>query len=93
MFLCGTWAQVLEAYDLSEKSDVPWYNPIDKDRSPWTLENFRTTNIGRMITHYMARAHGGRPAAIEALPGVLWGWQGGDALNDRPGAVSVRSCQ
>lgn len=47
--------QVLEAYDLSEKSDISWYNPIDKDRSPWTLENFRTTWLGRCVTHYAVR--------------------------------------
>ena len=46
--------QVLEAYDLAEKSDIPWYEPIDPDRG-LTMNNFRTTRLGRSATHYFVR--------------------------------------
>ena len=49
---------VEEAYDLGEKSDIPWYDPIDKDR-PLSLKNlsgFRTTRVGRTVTHYAVTA-------------------------------------
>ena len=29
------------------------YHPLDKTRSPLTLENFKTTVLGRFITHIM----------------------------------------
>ncbi len=45
---------VEEAYDLGEKSDIPWYDPIDKDRPlSLSLSGFRTTRVGRTMTHYM----------------------------------------
>ena len=49
---------VEEAYDLGETSDIPWYDPIDKDR-PLSLKNlsgFRTTRVGRTVTHYAVTA-------------------------------------
>ena len=44
--------EVLEAYDLGESSEIPWYDPIDKDR-PLSLSGFRTTRVGRTLTHGM----------------------------------------
>ena len=44
--------EVLEAYDLGETSEIPWYDPIDKDR-PLSLSGFRTTRVGRTLTHGM----------------------------------------
>lgn len=44
--------EVLEAEDLAEKSDIPWYQPIDPNRG-LTLEQFKTTWLGRNITHYV----------------------------------------
>jgi len=43
---------VEEAFDLAESSPVPWYDPIDKDR-PLSLSGFRTTRVGRSLTHAM----------------------------------------
>ena len=44
--------EVLEAYDLGDSSEIPWYDPIDADR-PVTLSvsGFRTTRVGRQLTH------------------------------------------
>jgi sterol 24-C-methyltransferase len=44
---------VEEAYDLAEKSDLPWYAPIDPDQklSLRNLSGFRTTRVGRTVTH------------------------------------------
>jgi sterol 24-C-methyltransferase len=43
--------EVLEAEDLALKSEVPWYQPIDPNRR-LRLEQFKTTWLGRNITHY-----------------------------------------
>ena len=43
--------EVLDARDLAHSSEVPWYQPIDPNR-PLTLEQFKTTWLGRNITHY-----------------------------------------
>lgn len=43
---------VEQAYDLGLKSEVPWYDPIDKDR-PVSISGFRTTRVGRRLTHVM----------------------------------------
>ena len=49
--------EVLESYDLGESSEIPWYDPIDKDRPltlSWSgLTGFRTTRAGRSLTHAM----------------------------------------
>ncbi len=46
--------EVLEAYDLGESSEIPWYDPIDKDRPlSMSVSGFRTTRVGRQLTHYM----------------------------------------
>lgn len=43
--------EVLEARDFAQSSEVPWYHPIDPHRR-LTLEQFKTTWLGRNITHY-----------------------------------------
>ena len=45
--------EVIEEEDLSKRADVAWYAPIDARRSPLTLENFRTTWVGRTVTRCM----------------------------------------
>ena len=61
--------QVLEAYDLAGTSDVEWYQPIDKHRSSWTLRNFRTTGLGRLITHIAVRR---TLPSLPARPSSAW---------------------
>jgi len=53
--LCAAGFVVEEAYDLAEGSQIPWYDPIDKDR-PLSASGFRTTRVGRTLTHYMVSA-------------------------------------
>jgi sterol 24-C-methyltransferase len=45
---------VEDARDLALDADVPWYDPIDPDS--WRLSNFKTTKLGRAVTHGLVRA-------------------------------------
>ena len=46
--------EVEEAYDRAESSQVPWFDPIDPDRPlSLSLSGFRTTRVGRSLTHTM----------------------------------------
>jgi sterol 24-C-methyltransferase len=48
--------EVLEAHDLGESSEIPWYDPIDKDRPlSLSVSGFRTTRVGRQVTHAMVQ--------------------------------------
>mmetsp|Transcript_18115 Transcript_18115/g.61698 ORF Transcript_18115/g.61698 Transcript_18115/m.61698 type:complete len:346 (-) Transcript_18115:1032-2069(-) len=53
--LKGAGFEVEEAVDLAPLADIPWYEPIDPFRPPgWSwVSNFKTTQIGRNITHYL----------------------------------------
>eukprot|EP00879_Flechtneria_rotunda_P011009 GHRR01011504.1.p1 GENE.GHRR01011504.1~~GHRR01011504.1.p1 ORF type:complete len:345 (+),score=80.65 GHRR01011504.1:506-1540(+) len=47
--------EILDACDLATTADIPWWDPVDPDQ--WTrLQNFRTTKVGRKITHYLVKA-------------------------------------
>ena len=51
--------EILEEEDLVKTADIPWYEPIDKDRrwSPFRdFWSFKTTNWGRNMTHYFVLA-------------------------------------
>ncbi len=49
--------EVIEAHDLGESSEIAWYDPIDKDRPlSLSVSGFRTTSVGRRLTHYMVSA-------------------------------------
>lgn len=42
--------EVVEYADLATTADIPWWDPVDPDN--WTrLQNFRTTKVGRKVTH------------------------------------------
>ena len=42
---------VEQEYDLASSSDVPWYDPIDATKA-FSLRNFRTSKVGRAMSHY-----------------------------------------
>ena len=43
--------EVVEAYDLAPRSEVPWYDPIDATGRTFSLAHFRTSRFGRSVTH------------------------------------------
>lgn len=45
--------EILEAKDLSQNQQVPWYEPLDPNR--FSLSAFRTTSMGRFITRNFVR--------------------------------------
>ncbi|KAF8062693.1 S-1 [Scenedesmus sp. PABB004] len=47
--------ELLDSCDLATTADIPWWDPVDPDN--WTrLQNFRTTKLGRRVTHVMVKA-------------------------------------
>jgi len=52
--------EVLQAYDLAPSSEVAWYDPIDATGKAFSLRDFRTSRVGRSLTH----------AAVWALEGL-----------------------
>ncbi|KAI8476628.1 MAG: cycloartenol-C-24-methyltransferase-like protein [Monoraphidium minutum] len=45
--------EVVDARDLALEADIPWWDPVDPDS--WRLGNFRTTKLGRKVTHALVR--------------------------------------
>lgn len=46
--------EVVEHADLALTADVPWWDPVDPDS--WRLGNFRTTKLGRKVTHALVKS-------------------------------------
>lgn len=51
--LAAAGFEVVDTRDLALDADIPWWDPVDPDS--WRLGNFRTTKLGRMVTHYLVR--------------------------------------
>lgn len=52
--------EIVEEGDLAPLSEVPWYQPIDATGKTFSMSEFRTSRVGRAVTHYVV-------AALEAL--------------------------